>query len=334
MKSLLYFVLLLITSQTALHGQDHLSDKALRQKLTAATLLVSAQRADGTSIRGTGWVIDTREKMIVTALHVVKNANTVGILFPLNDGSDGQRTLQQLEAVSPYVVAHVVATSPNLDLALLQVASLPPGTARLPLAENTPSPGSKVYAVSHAAKIPTLFHFDRGSVEFAGFAAVAMPQAKLRAEVFCYQAPRIDKGSSGCALVNSRGEVVGFNTMGSGLLNSTKVNNVAVSVRELQRVIKKHHPSAPAHSLTGRWVGRFTQNDKEMGVEFTDDGQVSFIIPGGGKLSATYQVKGKTLLLKANGKVESAELIWLGDHTFRLKTPQFVAECQRHDGGW
>ncbi|HQR09570.1 MAG TPA: serine protease [Gemmatales bacterium] len=279
-------------------------------------------------------MIDTREKLIVTSLHVVKNAGMVGILFPLNDGSDGQRTLQQLEAVSPYITAQVVATSPGLDLALLRAASLPRGTAMLRLAESTPLPGSSVYAVSHAARNPTLFHFDRGTVEFAGFAAVTVPEARLRAEVFCYQAKRIDKGSSGCALVNSNGEVVGFNTMCSGLIDSSKVNNVAVSVRELQRVIKKQNPSASTHSLIGRWVGRFTHSDKEMGVEFTSDGKVSFIIPGGGKLSATYELKGMILQLKVNGKVETVEFVWLADHAFRLKTPQFEAACQRHDGVW
>jgi len=334
MKTFFCLTLFLFTSHAAVCGQDQLSDKELRQKLTAATVLVSAQRSDGSHTRGTGWVIDTREKLIVTALHVVKNATTVGILFPVNDGRDGQRTLQQLEAISPYIMAQVVGTSPDLDLALLRVTSLPHGTAMLRLAATTPSPGSMVYAVSHAAKNPTLFHFDKGTVEFAGFAAVSVPEARLRAEVFCYQAKRIDKGSSGCAVVNAQGEAVGFNTMCSGLTDSAKVNNVAISVRELQRLIKKQNPSAPAHSLVGRWVGRFSHADKEMGVEFTSDGKVSFIIPGGGKLSATYQLVGKTLQLKVNGKLETAEFQWLGDHAFRLKTPQLEAECERHDGGW
>lgn len=334
MKTFAYLTLFLLTSHAAICGQDQLSEKELRQKLTAATVLVSTQRADGNHTRGTGWVIDTQEKLIVTSLHVVNHATTVGILFPINDGSDGKRTLPELEAASPYIIAQVVGTSPDLDLAVLRVSSLPRGTAMLQLATGTPSLGSKVFAVSHAAKNPTLFHFDKGTVEFAGFAAVAVPEAKLRAEIFCYQAKRIDKGSSGCALVNARGEAVGFNTMCSGLIDSSKVNNVAVSVRELHRVIKKQNPSAPAYTLVGRWVGRFSHADKEMGVEFTSDGKVSFIIPGGGKLTATYQLVGKTLRLKTGGKVETAEFQWLGDHAFRLKTPQFEAECERHDGGW
>lgn len=177
------------------------------------------------------------------------------------------------------------------------------------------------------------------AIEFTGFAAVTTrepdrPVVKLRSEVFAFQCKEIDRCSSGCALVNSDGEVMGFTTMCSGLHGSKKVNCDGVSVQEIHHLINQKSRTTPAaQTLTGRWVGKFEHAPAEMGVEFKANGQVSFIIPGGGKIAGLFRLNGNNLQVTTAGKKETMQLEWLDGHSFKQITPQFTSECKRHKGG-
>lgn len=334
MRSCISLLALISLACTLVQAEKPLSETALRDKITAATVFVNTDRG-----YGTGWVVDSREKLIITAGHVVEGVSRVSVITPRKNKEGWIISKAELFAVSPQLQAEVMGVVPHLDLAILKVPELNQKISALPLSTDAAKVGTAVYAVSHAAKMPTIFNFDKGTIEFTGFAAVTTsepgrPSVKLRAEIFAYQCKGIDRGSSGCALVNGTGEVIGIATMGSGLHGSKKVNCVGVSVQELQHLIKQKKSGTQAsHQLLGRWVGKFDHAPAEMGVEFKSNGQLSFIIPGGGKIAGIYRVEGDRLHVTTAGKKESMQLEWLDGHSFRLITPQFTAECKRHDGG-
>lgn len=334
MRCYLSLLALVFLSCTLVQADNPLSEAALRNRITAATVYVKTDRGSGT-----GWVVDSKEKLIITAGHVVDSVSWVRVITPRKNQDGWITSKTELASVSPPLEAQVIGVVPHLDLAILKVPELQQGASVLPLSTNAPRGGNTVYAVSHAAKVPTIFNFDKGTIEFTGFAAVTTsepgrPSVKLRAEIFAYQSKGIDRGSSGCALVNSSGEVVGYTTMNSGLIDSKKVNCVGVSVQELHHLIKQKSRATPAaHQLAGRWVGKFEHAPAEMGVEFKTNGQVSFIIPGGGKITGLYRLEGNNLQVTTAGKKETMQLEWVDAHSFRLITPQFIAECKRHDGG-
>ncbi len=316
------------------HAENPLSEAALRSRITAATVFVNTDRG-----MGTGWVVDSKEKLIITAGHVVDGASRVHVIAARRNQQGWITDKAELASVSPALDATIIGVVPHLDLAIVKVPAMQEGTTALPLSTSALRGGNTVYAVSHAAKVPTIFNFDKGTIEFTGFAAVTTrepgrPVVKLRAEIFAFQCKEIDRGSSGCALVNNAGEVMGFTTMCSGLHGSKKVNCVGVSVQELHHLIKQKSTTTPAtQTLTGRWVGKFVHTSAEMGVEFKANGQVSFIIPGGGKIAGLFRLDGNNLQVTTAGKKETMQIEWLDGHSFKLITPQFTAECKRHDGG-
>ena len=321
-------------------GQGSLNETELQDKLTAATVYVSAVQPDGTVTNGTGWVLHKQERFVVTAAHLLRNAVRVQVIFAAQSNTGWVKNLAALQKVSSPFTAEVVSLLSHLDFAVLRVPQIPASAEVLRLAATAPAPGSAVYAVSHSSKASHLFHFERGTVAFTGFGAVKLGEqesglVKLRSEVICYRAKNIDRGSSGCALVNKAGEVVGLASMNSVLKGQDSPNCVAISIRELLQLVENNGstPTAKPNTLVGRWVGTLQNGSGEIGMELTSAGQVAFLIPAGGKLVGTYQLKGNSLLVKINGKLETMVLEWLDDQEFRLNSAGMSMVCQRHDCG-
>jgi hypothetical protein len=336
--------LIAVATLSALAGtiraQEPQNETVLQERLTAATVIVSAEHADGTVTSGTGWIVHKQKCLIVTAAHVLRNVVRVQVQFAFKSNAGWVKNLAELRKVSPSMNAEVAGMMNHLDFAVLRVAQIPDYVEPLRLSGKVVAPGSALNAVSHSGKGTELFHFERGTVSFTGFSAVTLgkqesDQVRLRAEVICYQAKTIDRGSSGCALVNKAGEVVGLASMNSALKGKDSMNCVAVSIREVLHLAENQAsmPAAKPHTLAGRWVGTLQNGAGEVGVEFTSSLQVSFLIPAGGKLAGTFQLKDNNLLVKINGKNESMQLNWLGEQEFRLNGSGMSMVCQRHDGG-
>lgn len=335
MRYYLLALLLPLTLCQCTYAQEQLSASKLRQKLEQATVLVTTNRG-----HGTGWVIDHHEKLIATANHVIAGTHRVAVQFSCFSQGKCIQDRDILSERSPLIEAKVVASHSVLDFAILRVSSIPSGVKSLPLAKTTPATGSTIYSVSHASKMGTLFNFDKANIEFTGFAAVSVagvhqPDTSIRAEVMVFQSNAVDTGSSGCAFINNQGEVVGYCVCGSGLIDKSKVNRVAVSVRELQRLLHPAQKKAgEPSSVIGRWVGKMKNGNGEIGIELCENGKGVFIVPGGGKIMGYYRLVDNTLRFTRNGKTEVIQFHWLSGNRFRLAGEDLEATCQRHDGGW
>jgi S1-C subfamily serine protease len=102
--------------------------------------------------QGTGVLLDKKERLLVTAWHVVRGAQTLHVLFPLYEDR------QLLTAPLPYqerskrgqaIGACVVVSDPQRDLAVLQLESVPDGVREVPFAAAKPRPDDNVYFIGN-----------------------------------------------------------------------------------------------------------------------------------------------------------------------------------------
>ena len=173
--------------------------------------------ADGS--KGTGWLLDRSRRLLVTACHVIGDADTADVVFPVT--RDGRVLAERavylaempaLRTAGRVVRGRVVRRDIATDLALLHLDSIPTDVAALPLAATSPSPGERVHALGCRYDSDVLWVYTAGIVRQVrtlpeGYFNAGRQYAK-GARVLFAQAP-INEGDSGGPLVNGRGEVVG-----------------------------------------------------------------------------------------------------------------------------
>jgi len=150
---------------------------------------------------GSGVVIDA-EGYIITNAHVIAGAKRVQAVLHTVGAAGGIGALSS--DVGRTVIAKVVGTAPEIDLALLQVDAT--GLKPVPLADyNAVRQGQLVFAFGSPEGL-------RNSVSMGVVSAVVrQPNPDLPAIYVQTDAP-INPGNSGGPLVNLAGEMVGLNT--------------------------------------------------------------------------------------------------------------------------
>ena len=174
---------------------------------------VAYVRADPDGL-GTGVVIDADKRWLLTCRHVVGERKTAEVFFPDPRFSEREEYLarrDELRALGRLVTGKVLRTSDDLDLALLELDALPPGTPAVPLSDSPPSVGEAVYAVGNRGDLDTLFNVSPGAVRQVGKLADGYAwQGRLLAKdapAVLLQLP-VEEGDSGGPVLNARGELV------------------------------------------------------------------------------------------------------------------------------
>lgn len=104
---------------------------------------------DESACRGTGWIVDAENRLIVTNHHVIEGAETCEIFFP--EFIDGRLNTDPESSLAPSRAfkARVVDSDQTLDLALLQLERpLPQDALELELAEHSATPGQRVHSLA------------------------------------------------------------------------------------------------------------------------------------------------------------------------------------------
>jgi tetratricopeptide (TPR) repeat protein/S1-C subfamily serine protease len=217
-RGLLPLLVLLAAALAAgpsLRVKDEVSGPAaIYQRALTAVAWVHAEEG-----KGTGWVIDRSRRWLVTDYHVVGEAKSVEVFFPFKQGNTvvGDRGAYlekrpQLEHDGYVVHGKVLRRSADVDLALVELASLPPGVDELRLAEEGARPGDRVYLVGNRYDCDPLWVHTSGTVRQLlvwkeGYFNSGKHLAK-GVHVILTQAP-INEGDSGAPAINERGEVIG-----------------------------------------------------------------------------------------------------------------------------
>jgi serine protease Do len=184
-----------------------MADETLYQQGLRSTVWIVAGK-----VSGSGVLVDTDQKLVVTNYHVVGNADEVQVCFPAaRDGSlrverDFYRT--HLEELA--VAGRVTVKDPKRDLALVQLASLPESAVAVPLAQASPTPGETVHSIGNPGTSDALWVYTSGTVRQVYEAKMRMPNGiPLVARIIETQAP-VNPGDSGGPALSANGELVGI----------------------------------------------------------------------------------------------------------------------------
>jgi tetratricopeptide (TPR) repeat protein len=204
--------------------------------------------------RGTGWIIDRSRRWLVTNYHVVGEARSVDVFFSCKDGNttgdDSSYYLEnrpQLEKGGFVVRGKVLRRNADVDLALVELESLPATVTELHLAPSDARAGDRFAIVGNRYDCDSLWVHTSGAVRQAvvwkrGYFTGGKQLAK-GVHVLLTQAP-INEGDSGAPAVNDQGEVIGvaaavaWEANGGGLL--IEASEVQRFVGESARAERTH----------------------------------------------------------------------------------------------
>ena len=230
-------VILLSNGITILHAQ---TPEVIAQNTKASTVLLEMKDIRGRATQGSGFFVGDR--IVATNYHVINGAKSGTAKLVGENSLNRQRR---------YEIQGVVAMDENHDLAIIQVDTLnaPP----LPFGNSDSiSVGELVYAVGN----PHGFEGTFSSGEISNIRTQGTPRIKDKVLQFT---AAISRGSSGGAVVNRVGEVVGIVTEthddGQNL-------NFAIPVNNLKTLLKKvgpleHFPSDVSFSQKKQLVYPF-----------------------------------------------------------------------------
>ena len=171
-------------------------------------MLLLCSASGGSGELGTGSVVDVARRRILTNAHVVIQDSTrkpwarVRVYFkPTKLTGDSQRDLADA------VAGTVVAWDPALDLALVEVDRLPPGTAAIALGRpDSVSVGDRVAAIGHPEQ-GGLWTLTTGVIS-----TLLADLGGVKGKDAFQTDTSINRGNSGGPLLDASGRLVGVNT--------------------------------------------------------------------------------------------------------------------------
>lgn len=189
--------------------------------------------------RGTGWLIDSERKWLVTNFHVVGDAETVDVVFPkFRDGRLVRDRDEYLANMRKWrLEGKVIRRAAGNDLALVELASVPASAKPLPLVNRAAAPGERVHILGNRRDLDQLWTYTSGHVgqryrSRDGYSWRTLQLAK-NCRLLALHAP-INEGDSGGPAVNDRGEVLGVT---SAILWHADRIAVAVDASEVQKFV-------------------------------------------------------------------------------------------------
>ncbi len=208
-------------------------------------------RAENDSV-GSGFVVDTERKLLVTCRHLMADRKKVDVFFPwvergelVTERAAYLRNRQHLRERGLLVTGTVLKTSDELDLALVGLESLPPGVRAVPLAPHAPRPGEPLRLVGNRVDLDTLWNLSTGPVRAVGRLSDGYfwrgKKLAVNADVIIGQLPT-EEGDSGGPVFDSRGELVG---MASALRRQCPLAAVCIAACEVRTFAGLPGPADP-----------------------------------------------------------------------------------------
>lgn len=231
------------TGVLPLGGDDEVTAADVIERIAPSTVFVVSDNGDGSGGRGTGWVFDAEEGLIVTNAHVVEGGASysvaVGDQLTIEEGGEG------FVAGEDALSARVLGSALCEDLAVLKVADSDE-LQTLPLlpSQDDLRIGEAVVAVGYPANLAGDRQADLTgtagvvSIPETTFPAVPLPgggQTGPYSNVVQTDAV-VNEGNSGGPLVTLDGQLVGVN---STVRRDVPGQNFAIGVDRVRRVVPR-----------------------------------------------------------------------------------------------
>ena len=237
-RALILIALLATGNHSA--GAELSATEVYRQTLRGDAWIITPAKG-----KGTGWIVDSKRKLLITNFHVVGDQESVDVVFPVRrDGrlvterSYYTGNLRELQRSGRAVSGRVRRTDAARDLALIEVDALPDDVSELKLAATQPLPGEDVHSIGNRRDLDELWGYTSGHVR----------QTFRTAEGYFWQGRQLAKGAgmvlvdspilegdSGGPLVNGRGEVVG---VVSAVRWQSRLASLCIDAEEVRAFVK------------------------------------------------------------------------------------------------
>lgn len=218
------------------------ADAKIYQDTLHSTVWVLTKTGGKTS-SGTGVLVDSERKLVVSNFHVVGEARNAIIFFPdIKGGKPEVGRKHYIDNVGKLGIrGRVVAVDRKRDLSLIQLEKLPEHAKAIAMASGSPSPGEAVNSVGNPGSSDALWVFTSGTVR-----AVYKKQFRTGAgdhdfTVVETQSP-INTGDSGGPVVNSAGELV---AVSQAISPSARLVSYSVDVTEIKMFLSSPWKPAP-----------------------------------------------------------------------------------------
>ena len=174
-------------------------------KILKSVALILCEADDGSTCNGTGWVLDSKQRLLVTNHHVIEGFSECKVFFP--EFVDGQLITDPAKSLVPSrgIAGRVVDSDPTCDLAIVQIERLSPENPELELAEASATPGQNLHSIAGSAVgSQSLWIYSTGHVRqiVRGILASGYEADVLESDMATNQ------GNSGGPVVDDDGRVV------------------------------------------------------------------------------------------------------------------------------
>ncbi len=240
LRTVLFSSILIATATIPVRANEQVYDRVVQ-----STVLIVTPGAIGS-----GTLIDVRQKLVVTAQHVIGQRETVLVYFADYD-SDG-RPITELEhygknARRLQIKGRVVGRLKRCDLALIQLDSLPKRAIALPLASVGARQGQEVHVLGNSsAQRGVIFNYSGGGSVRNVDNTKPMPGFPYEGR-FLETGLAANQGDSGGPIVNARCELVAVVSCGTtaaaaasekSIFHNEQVVVLGVDVSEVRNLIQ------------------------------------------------------------------------------------------------
>jgi len=218
------------------------ADVAVYQKTLKSTAWVLAKTSDGTS-SGTGVLVDSERKLLVTNFHVVGDARAVVIFFPeLKEGKPVATRQNYLTNVKRLGVrGQVVAVDRKRDLALVQLSKIPADAQAITLAPSGIGPGENVQSIGNPGSTDVLWVYTSGTVRAVYSKKFRTGAGEHDFKVVETQHP-INSGDSGGPVVDDEGRLVAIS---QAISSKARLVSYCVDISEVKAFMASPWRPAP-----------------------------------------------------------------------------------------
>ena len=216
-------------------NEQPLNGEQVYQRLTRCSTLIVSPKG-----MGSGFVVNTEKRLVVTNDHVVGRADLVAVVFPLYDPkgeliTDARKYESAIKEVA--VKGEVIARDEGRDLALIRVERLPERTTAVAFARQPAATGSVVYSIGGSgADDNLLWRLTKGTVRGRAERRQQADFGVVDCTILETDSP-VNPGDSGGPVVNERGELVGVVSH-----FHTRVRQVSgnIDLEEVRKFISPH----------------------------------------------------------------------------------------------
>lgn len=243
----------LVSLATAADKEQPGGGNVYKKSLKSVTWIVTPfEDAGGGRFRygtGTGSLIDKTDRLVITNYHVVREYETVSVLFPVfengNAVSERDRYLAQVKGGTA-AKGKVIAKDPKKDLALIRLDKLPGDAPILKLGKDGVGPGDNIHCIGNAGVSGGLWAYTPGNVKNVinkQFRTGSRTEGgkdsfTIDARLIENTAPT-NEGDSGGPVLNGAGELIGV-TQGYMGGEAARGISYAIDLSEVKAFLKAH----------------------------------------------------------------------------------------------